>query len=45
MADWVSATLDLSPQGSARLMTAARTDLPQVREKMLAGSGGSTGPQ
>ncbi|MBA3360932.1 MAG: hypothetical protein H0T94_05630, partial [Acidimicrobiia bacterium] len=27
------------PQASARLMTAARTDLPQVREKMLAGSG------
>ncbi|MGI8518145.1 MAG: hypothetical protein ACR2ME_07390, partial [Acidimicrobiia bacterium] len=35
MADWVSATLDLSPQASSRLMTAARTELPQVREKML----------
>ncbi|MGI8518957.1 MAG: DUF222 domain-containing protein [Acidimicrobiia bacterium] len=40
MADWVSATLDLSPQASARLMTAARTELPQVREKMLAGEWG-----
>lgn len=40
MADWVSAQLDLSPQTSARLMTAARSEVAAVREQMLAGNWG-----
>jgi len=40
MADWVSATLDLSPQAASRLLTAARTELPEIRQKMLAGEWG-----
>ena len=37
MADWVSASLDLSPQAASRLMTVARTDQPLIRQNMLAG--------
>ncbi|MFN2485302.1 MAG: hypothetical protein ABR609_01600 [Acidimicrobiia bacterium] len=43
MADWVSGHPRPLPQASVRLMTAARTDLPQVRERMLAGEWGIDG--
>ncbi len=41
MADWVSATLDVSPQTSGRLMRIARSEQPDIEDRMTSGEFGA----